>query len=78
MPTMNSEMPTLPQQLRKIRKARGLSQYALAHLLGVKQPVVARWESGRCQLLLSTVERYAEAVGYKVRVVLSRRRGKKA
>lgn len=37
---------TFGDYLRDARKALGLTQQALAVLLGVEQPVVAKWESG--------------------------------
>ncbi len=38
---------TLGQIIRKLRKERGLSQVQIASLLGVDQPTVSCWESGR-------------------------------
>ena len=37
------------QELVALRQARGVSQRQLARMLGVKQPVIARIESGRSQ-----------------------------
>jgi transcriptional regulator with XRE-family HTH domain len=38
---------TLGQRLRKARQSGGLTQKALAVRLGVTQPLVANWESGK-------------------------------
>jgi DNA-binding transcriptional regulator YiaG len=39
--------PMNGKQLRKLRKALGLSQTALGALIGVKGPAVCLWEAGR-------------------------------
>ena len=48
--------------LRDMRKARELTQQALADLLGVKQESVSNIEK-RSDLLLSTLRQYVEALG---------------
>lgn len=36
--------------LRALRKERGLTQAALAELIGVSQAIVSAWETGRVQI----------------------------
>jgi transcriptional regulator with XRE-family HTH domain len=55
---------------REARVAEEVSQAELARRCGVAPSVVARWESGRYALLESTIERYAAALGKRVRYVL--------
>lgn len=45
-----------------LRKSNGLTQAAAADLMGVSQSVIAEIESGRTDVRLSTLERYARAV----------------
>ena len=45
------------------RKALGLSQTAVAARMGTSQSAVARLEAGDGDVRLSTLERYASAVG---------------
>jgi ribosome-binding protein aMBF1 (putative translation factor) len=45
------------------RAANGLSQSALARMLGMRQPNVARLESGDHEPSLSTLARLSEALG---------------
>jgi DNA-binding transcriptional regulator YiaG len=40
---------TLPDQLEAYRKARGLSRKRLAHIPGVDEGTLWRWETGRRQ-----------------------------
>jgi len=49
-------------RLVRLRKANGLTQAAVAGLMRVRQPLIAEIESGRTDLRLSTLERYAGAV----------------
>lgn len=52
--------------LRKLAEKRvemGLSQKAVAALMGTTQPALARLERGEIDPKLSTLERYAEALG---------------
>ena len=61
-----------------------LSQAELAARMGTSQSTVARLESGAAKPTLSTLERFAEATGMRVRVSLEpakqlrRRRSRKA
>ena len=48
------------------RERLGLSQTAVAAVMGTSQSAVARLESGDVDARLSTVERYAAALGHKV------------
>lgn len=45
------------------RVARGVSQTAVAAKMGTSHSAVARIESGEADVKLSTLERYAEAIG---------------
>jgi len=53
----------LVAELAAARRSEGLSQTAVAALMGTSQPVVARLESGHVDVRLSTLGRYAAAVG---------------
>jgi len=53
----------LSYHVKRLRRERGLTQRELAHLLGVRQPFVARIESGRGNLSLRKVEAIARALG---------------
>ena len=48
--------------LRELRKALGLTQEETARRLGVRQDNISRME-GRCDMLLSTLRGYVEAMG---------------
>ena len=54
--------------LQSLRKARQLTQSALADQLGIKQENVSRIEK-RTDLLLSTLTKYVEGMGGKLRLV---------
>jgi len=56
-------------QLTELRRKRGISQAALARLMGVKQPLIARIESGGVKnLTLATIARTAAALGGRVQL----------
>ena len=59
------ERRELARQLAERRRTAGLSQTAVAELMGTSQGQVTRFESG-ADTRLSTVARYAAAVGMKV------------
>ncbi|HEY3241335.1 MAG TPA: helix-turn-helix transcriptional regulator [Acidimicrobiia bacterium] len=58
------------QMVREARRRAGLSQHELAKRAGVHQPAIARWESGRTDPSLSTVERLVSACGLELRFSL--------
>lgn len=65
------EEMAIEQDFIALREERGLSQRALAGLVGVKQPVIARIESGKTTNLgLKTAVRIAGALSARVRTQL--------
>ena len=56
----------LLQVLADQREKLGLTQTAVAHRMGTSQSAVARMEMGEIDAKLSTVERYASAIGQRV------------
>jgi transcriptional regulator with XRE-family HTH domain len=59
------------------RRAAGLSQAEVAERMGTSQPAVARLEAGNVDVRLSTLERYAVAVGGRLRLRLDRSEGER-
>ena len=53
-------------QLVSARQEQGLSQTVVAARMGTSQSVVARLESGDNDVRLSTLERYAAALGLRL------------
>lgn len=51
------------EQLQALRKKRKLSQAKLAELVGVEQPTIQRWESGKRMPDLENLEALAKALG---------------
>jgi predicted transcriptional regulator len=56
----------LLRELASRREKLGLSQTAVAALMGTSQSAVARLESAEVDAKLSTIERYAAAIGQRV------------
>jgi len=54
------------------RRAVGLSQGEVAERMGTSQPAVARLEAGQVDARVSTLQRYADAVGARLRLGLDR------
>jgi predicted transcriptional regulator len=54
---------SLSGQLVSIRRELGLSQTEVAVRMGTSQSAVARFEAGDLDVRLSTIERYASALG---------------
>jgi DNA-binding XRE family transcriptional regulator len=52
--------------LAQARERAGLTQAEVARRMGTTQPAVARLERGEADPRLSTIERYAEVVGWRV------------
>lgn len=55
--------------LQELRKAKAITQVQLAQTLGVQQATVAKYER-QSDLLLSTLSRYVEAMGGKLKLVV--------
>jgi len=56
------------------RRAAGLSQGEVADRMGTSQPAVARLEAGQVDARMSTVQRYAAAVGAQLNIETLRSR----
>jgi len=54
------------EELAAARRASGVSQTEIAARMGTSQSAVARLESGALDARMSTLERYAAAVGHTV------------
>lgn len=50
-------------RLKELRKARGISQEALAAELGVRKSAISKWETGRAQMTLDRLEQVAAILG---------------
>ena len=56
----------LPVALAKLRKERGITQVQVAHRMQTTQPIIARFERGDATPNLTTLERYAKAIGFSL------------
>ena len=63
-------------EMAKKRRALGLSQTEVAARMGTSQSAVARLESGDADVRLSTLERYAAALGHQLDVRLKKEDGR--
>ncbi len=63
---MSERRRALGDELVERRRALGLSQTQVAARMGTSQSAVARLETGGTDVLLSTVDRYASALGWKL------------
>jgi predicted transcriptional regulator len=59
------------------RRAAGLSQSQVAERMGTSQPAVARLEAGEVDARMSTLQRYAAALGHRMEVRLHREAGER-
>lgn len=60
------ERRQLLRELAKRRTQKGITQQVVAERMSTSQSAVARMEAGEVDARLSTVERYAAAVGQRV------------
>ena len=58
------------RELLRLRKQQGLSQTEVARRAGLKQPAVARLESGAVRPTLDTIQRVAHALGRELEIRL--------
>lgn len=63
---MSDRRRELTDELVERRRALQLSQTQVAARMGTSQSAVARIEAAGTDVLLSTLERYAEAVGWQI------------
>lgn len=56
----------LGSRLRQLRKAKGLTQEALAEQVGVSKPAISSWEKGRAQPRAARATALAKALGVPV------------
>lgn len=63
---MSDRRRALTDELVERRRALELSQTQVAARMGTSQSAVARIEAAGTDVLLSTLERYAEAVGWQI------------
>jgi DNA-binding XRE family transcriptional regulator len=64
---MSVERRRLVADLTAQRQSAGLSQTEVAARMGTSQSAVARLEAGEADLRVSTLERYAAAIGSQIR-----------
>ena len=64
-------MNVFGENLRRIRKARGISQEELARMLGTSKQVISRYENGQRSPKLSTVEEYADKLGVSAAMLVT-------
>lgn len=58
--------------LRNVREKSGLTQEELAHRLKTKRSAISRIENHAEDIRLSTLEKFAEAIGRKLQVTLKK------
>jgi predicted transcriptional regulator len=63
---MGERRRALSDQLVERRVSLGLSQTQVAARMGTSQSAVARIETGATDVLMSTVDRYASALGWQL------------
>ena len=63
-----AELEILELRLSMLREQLELSQVEMAHRLGISQPSVANLEKRGQEIKLSSLKRYVEAMGGKLRV----------
>ena len=63
---MSERRQALSDELVERRHSLGLSQTQVAARMGTSQSAVARLETGTSDVLISTVDRYASALGWRL------------
>ena len=63
---MSERRRALSDELVELRRGLGLSQTQVAARMGTSQSAVARLETGTSDVMMSTVERYASALGLQL------------
>ena len=63
---MSPTTKQLGARLRKLRKAKGLSQYALAKEANISREYINKLEAGRYDVTVGTLQLIAKALGVQV------------
>lgn len=66
--TPDHQRPTIGEMLRHLRIEQGVTQTELAEKLGIKQPTLARMESGRVSINESTLTRILDALNLQLKI----------
>jgi transcriptional regulator with XRE-family HTH domain len=69
---MAARRRAVTDELAERRQRLGLSQTQVAARMGTSQSAVARLESGDADVRLSTLERYAAALGHQLDITLKK------
>jgi transcriptional regulator with XRE-family HTH domain len=64
-------MDEFPNRINELRRMAGLTQEALANLLGTSKMNVSRYETGKQDLTIDWMRRFAEALGCEPAEILS-------
>ncbi|MBE9579970.1 MULTISPECIES: helix-turn-helix domain-containing protein [Moraxella] len=64
----NAEAMILDYQLHQLREELELSQKQLAEAMGITQPTLSAIENRGAEIKLSTLKRYVETMGGKLRI----------
>lgn len=64
----NAEQMIMAYQIQQIREELELSQQQLADAMGIKQPTLSAIENRGAEIKLSTLKRYVESMGAKLRI----------
>lgn len=62
---MNDVKQQVAEMIKEARKARGLTQKELGEKLGVGEPTVNGYESGKQNLTIETLKKIADALNVK-------------
>ena len=66
-------MASIGENIRKLRKARGLTQEQLAELTGINEKSISFYENGSRHVPSDCLLPFADALGVNVEVLLSRK-----
>lgn len=62
---------SLHEQLAQIRKESGLKQNDIAKVLGVSHSRISEYESGKREISIPTLRKWADACGYELNFYFS-------
>jgi len=60
----------LSRTMTQARKRAGLTQGELAKLMCTNRSQITRWETGKCNPTVTTLDKLAEVTGHRLRVLL--------